>query len=451
MRKRKALWFLWLMVLLMLMPVHAGAATKIKFTLTGVTRPSTVKLGSFFNIKGTVKCNLKLKEVRVSIYNSTAKKRLQMYSIKPNAKSCNLKKADPYIIFDKLSVGTYYYRVWCKTSTGKTKFVLSKKFSVVGNGKIKIVNPVPSADVTLNEGNSYAISGTIKSTYKIAGVTASITDSSNKIVYTSTAKPNKTSYALKNSTLDTALLFDKLAAGTYKFKLVAVDSQGTSATLVYRTITVKGTANEGNGTAVTPGSVGNAVVNTGDYLNATGPVTVPAGFIPRTSRPASSNKYYYNKSYNLYYAYNSLAPTGNKYYTDSKKKVDYYVTGNCTWYACGRALEIVATAGGNINNVKAIFGGDPVGIYNSNLKLGKFKYGKEPKIGALAVFNYGNGDAHIAVVESVVNGVPYVSESGYSVSKTKPNADKSNVVFQYQSIYNWAEGRSLLGYIYLLG
>ena len=82
---------------------------------------------------------------------------------------------------------------------------------------------------------------------------------------------------------------------------------------------------------------------------------------------------------------------------------------------------------------------------------GVFEYGTTPKIGALAIFNYGStGDAHIAVVENIINGVPYVSESGYTESTTMPNTAKSNVIFKYQSIYNWAGGRSLRGYIYLV-
>ena len=114
-------------------------------------------------------------------------------------------------------------------------------------------------------------------------------------------------------------------------------------------------------------------------------------------------------------------------------------------------MEIVANAGGNVSKVQAIFGGDPVGIYNTNATKRVFSFGTTPKIGALAIFNYGaSGDAHIAVVENIVNGVPYVSESGYAFGTTIPNASRSNIIFKYQSIYNWAGGRKLLGYIYLI-
>ena len=428
-----------MLLLVFAMPLSAQAASKVKYKKTGVTTPSAIKKGSSFSLRGTITCNKKIKEVRVTIYNSTRKKCLQRYTAKPNRKKFSIAQADPYIIFNRLSVGTYYYQVRCKTASG-WKFVVKKKFTVVGDGNIKIVNPKPAKNITILAGGSYSVGGKITSTYKLSGVTASILNSKNKKVYSKTVKPNKTSYTI-GTAIDNAMLFDRLSAGSYKYKVTATDSQGKTATLIYRTVTVQG----GTQTTTPASTGGGSNQNTGNYLNYNGVVTTPSNFTERTTRPAANNVYYYNKNYNIYYKYNALAPTGKAYYG----KV--YVLGNCTWYACGRALEIVANAGGNIQNVKDIFGGDPVGIYQANKAKKKFKYGKTPKVGALAIFDYGaDGDAHIAVVERVVNGVPYVSESGYTESTKKPNAAKSNIVFKYQSIYNWAMGRNLKGYIYLI-
>lgn len=438
-RKSRFLGFIVMMLLVLSIPAAVNAAT-LKASISGATKPTTLKKGASFIVKGKVTAKTKLKEVRVLVYNPVTKKFPIRYEIKNvNSKTCNISVADPYVVFGNLSVGTYYYRVFCVGQNGNTKRVLNQKFTVVGNGQIKIVNPRPSTNIALTKGSSYAISGTIKSTYKLASVTALITNASGKTVYSATVKPKKTSYNLKNSALDAKMLFNKLAVGSYKFKVTAKDAQGKTANVIYRTITIKKT------TSTTPGSTGNGTTdNSGSYLNATGTTTVPAGFVARVGRPAASNKYFYNKNYNIYYKYNSLAPTG-------KSSGGGYVLGNCTWYACGRAMEIVAKAGGSISKVKAIFGGDPVGIYNTNVALKKFKYGKQPKVGALAVFNYGSdGNAHIAVVEKIINGVPYVSESGFTFGSTKPNSARSNVIFKYQSIYNWSGGRSLRGYIYLL-
>ncbi len=435
--KSRVLWILCVMMFMLALPVHAQAASS-SIKVSGATKPTTLKQGSFFNMKGTITSAKSLKEVRFTIYDSTGKKCLQRYTVSTSAKTYNIANADPYLIFDKLAIGTYYYRVRAYDTSGYSKRVINKRFTVIGNGTIKITNPVPSSSFSISAGSSYSIGGTIKSTYILKRVTARILDSSGKTVYSKSVKPNKTTYTVANSKLDSAMLFENLTAGSYKFRLSATDSQGTTVKLIVRTFKVTGTS------GTSPSATGGSTTLSSTYLNTSAAVTVPSGYVKRTTRPASTNQYYYNKTYNIYYGYNSLAPTG-KVMSDGVS----YVTGNCTWYACGRAMEIVAAAGGDVSKVQAIFGGDPVGIYNMNIKLKKFSYGTTPKIGALAVFNYGSGgDAHIAVVEDIINGVPYVSESGYSISTKKPTA--GSIIFKYQSIYNWAGGRALKGYIYLI-
>ncbi len=439
-KKKRVFWLLCMMIAMLALPVKARAAQDT-YQLTNVTKPTGIKQGAVFSLRGTVTCTNPIQQICVAVYNASKTQIMQRYIATPNQQTFNLAQADPYIMFDRLSPGTYYYSIYSRGSVS-VKLILDQKFTVTGKGQIRIVNPKPSADFSIIQGSSYAIGGTVVSSYPLSAVRTMITNSSGKTVYMHTVQSNAASYKLDNSELDMEMSFDKLPAGTYKFRVIAADNQGTVANLVYRTLTVK--ASTGNTNAGTTGT-GNAVTNNKDYLNTDEAVAVPAGYVARTTRPQVNNPYFYSANYNIYYKYDSLAPTAKPYYGK------IYVRGNCTWYACGRAMEIVARAEGNIANVQAIFGGDPVGIYQSNVAKGKFKYGKTPKIGALAIFNYGpSGDAHIAVVENVVNGVPYVSESGYTESALAPNALRTNIVFQYQSIYNWASGRSLLGYIYLI-
>lgn len=440
-KQRKIIMMLILALLILAVPVSAQAAFQVKSS--GVSLPTTIRKGASFQMKGTIKANEKMTKVICTIYNSTGKKCLQRYEARPNAKTYNLKKADPHLIFDKLSAGKYYYRICVYNAKGKKKRVANRKFTVTGtaaaNGSIKITSPRPSANVTINVGGTYALGGTITSKYKIKTLTATVVDSSGKKWISEVSRPNKKKYVLNNSNLDSRVAFNKLSAGTYTFVLSAVDAQKTNVVLIKKTITVKN--NNINNTST--GS--NTTTGTNTNLDYNGIVTQPSGFKARTGRPSATNAYYYNSSYNIYYKYNALAPTGKIYYAN------YYVLGNCTWYACGRAMEIVANAGGSVAKVQSIFGGDPVGIYQSNANKRVFSYGTTPKIGALAIFNYGaSGDAHIAVVENIINGVPYVSESGYAFGTTVPAKDRSNIVFKYQSIYNWAGGRQLLGYIYLI-
>lgn len=439
MLKTKKIWFVTLMLIFVLaFSANASAAFTVK--KTNVATPSTMKVGQTFSVKGTLNSNQIMTKVVVSLIKDN--KQVQRYEARPYSMYYNLAKADNAMLFNKLTVGEYIYRV-SAFDNKNTKFaVCNKKFSVVASGKINITNPAPAKDFTIKQGTGVVVGGKITSTYKIASVTATIVNSNGKTVQKKTVYPKTTTYNMTtNKTIDNAMLFDRLSAGTYKFQVKVVDAKGTSVLAINRKFTV-------SLGSTTPGAIGGPATGNGQYSDTTATIPNPSGFSPRTSRPGSTNKYYYNSNYNIYYKYNSIGPTGNEYYSG------HYVTGNCTWYACGRAMEIVAKKYGesSISKVQAIFGGDPVSIYNMNVKLGKFKYGKSPKPGAIAVFNYGgnSGDAHVAIVEQVINGVPYVSESGYTVSTTKPKADKSNVVFWYQSIYAWSGGRQLLGYIYLI-
>ncbi|MDO4632849.1 MAG: CHAP domain-containing protein [Eubacteriales bacterium] len=439
MNLKKKFLMLFFFVMLLSMPVQAHAA---RFSVSGASKPTTMTVGSSFRLDGTIKAKKKLKEVRVTIYDSTDTRCLQRYIAYPNSKTYDLSMADNYISFDRLPAGTYYYKVLAIDSKGKKKHIINSRFTVGKTSEIKIDNPVPSADVTLKAGSSYSIGGTISSSYKLKKITAKILNVNKATVYKKTVKVKRNRYNLANSKLDSAMKFDGLSNGTYTFQLIAEDSAGTSTTLIYRTINVVTSSSSNNVSAGSTGS-GSGSSGNGSYLNTDSNAGTSARFVKRTARPDSSNPYYYNKNYNIYAKYNSLAPTGKAF------SGSYYVKGNCTWYACGRAMEIAATAGGSVSKVQSIFGGDPVGIFNMNASKGVFQYGSTAKVGALAVFSYGSdGSAHIAVVEDIINGVPYVSESGYSVTTQRPSA--SSIVFKYQSIYNWAEGRTLLGYIYLI-
>ena len=94
--------------------------------------------------------------------------------------------------------------------------------------------------------------------------------------------------------------------------------------------------------------------------------------------------------------------------------------GNCTWYAFGRAWEILGS-----RPSKLIFQGDAVVWFSKNKSNydngnGGFPYSTNPsapKLGAIACFSddrkNGTG-GHVAVVEEILsNGTIKTSESGY--------------------------------------
>lgn len=152
---------------------------------------------------------------------------------------------------------------------------------------------------------------------------------------------------------------------------------------------------------------------------------------PRTKRPEALSPWYYSLS-NPYFTSDSLAPTGNKVAGGS------YTTGNCTWYAWGRAAEIIGHA-------PAFGARDPYGMWTA--AQGVYETGPVPKAGSLVIFGQQGGLYHVAVVEKIEKGIVYVSESGYSTGSDKPEAD--TVIFHYGPMDDWSRGREVIGYIYL--
>ena len=110
------------------------------------------------------------------------------------------------------------------------------------------------------------------------------------------------------------------------------------------------------------------------------------------------------------------------------------IKGNCTWYAWGRAWELTGK-----KPTEAGFTGDACEWWNANKKAGKYEYGTEPRVGAIAVWKSSlpnsDGCGHVAVVEKIENNKIYISESMWH-----------GVTFKYREIY---ETDYLYGYIYL--
>ncbi|OOM76797.1 CHAP domain-containing protein [Clostridium sp. BL-8] len=144
----------------------------------------------------------------------------------------------------------------------------------------------------------------------------------------------------------------------------------------------------------------------------------------RTTEPSLNSKYYYSDD-NIFYKVKLSPP----FYSGGSQ-----IKGNCTWYAWGRAWEITGT-----KPTDAGFIGNAYEWWNANKNSGKYQYGSEPRIGAIAVWKSGlpnsGGSGHVAVVEKIDNGKVYISESTWN-----------GVTFRYRDLY---ETDYLYGYIYL--
>jgi len=144
----------------------------------------------------------------------------------------------------------------------------------------------------------------------------------------------------------------------------------------------------------------------------------------RNTAPSIGNKYYYSDD-NLFYKVRLSPP----FFNGGKE-----IKGNCTWYAWGRAWELTG-----IKPVDAGFIGNGYEWWDANKKSGKYQYGSEPRVGAIAVWKSSlpgsSGSGHVAVVEKIDGGKIYISESTWH-----------GAAFRYREIY---ETSYIYGYIYL--
>lgn len=163
------------------------------------------------------------------------------------------------------------------------------------------------------------------------------------------------------------------------------------------------------------------------------PTVKAAEFSPRTEKPD-------------YYSYPYSQSSGNPF------ELNPLTGGNCTYYAWGRAYEIL---GYPLPNNRVNSNPNGWGSFRSNAKYfwsdnkelydegrGGFAYGSEPAVGAIAVWDGSitNGwCGHVAVVEEVNGNEVITSNSGWSYRDFYMDYDNANSM-----------GGNFLGYIYLL-
>ena len=142
-----------------------------------------------------------------------------------------------------------------------------------------------------------------------------------------------------------------------------------------------------------------------------------ADYVARTTKPSTSNKYYYAD--NLFY------------------KIDCGIP-NCTAYAWGRAYEL-------LGKKPSLPTGNAGTWYGENKRTNNYKYGSKPQLGAIVCWG-NSGAGHVAVVEGInTNGTIDISESNWS-GRTHPER-----AFRYRRGINpYTYTGTLQGYIYVL-
>lgn len=98
--------------------------------------------GNSFTARGMVLSNKNLTSVTVSVKTS-AGVTVKSYSATPNSTSFAVSSANGALKFNELAVGSYYYSITAKDSSGATK-TYNFDFKVIGNSAVPVVDPTPT-------------------------------------------------------------------------------------------------------------------------------------------------------------------------------------------------------------------------------------------------------------------------------------------------------------------
>ena len=218
------------------------ALVNVKFTvkeadacisIADYTAPTSLTVGDYFVVRGNVTSDSRLTNVTVGVYDSNGKQVIGA-SATPNKKTYSLSGLDWKVKFGKLSAGSYVYRVTASNKNG-TKTLVEQNFTEsVSKVGLKLTSYTKPTELTT--GNYFILRGIVTSGSTIKSVTAAVYDEDGKQVIGYTAHPNSRSYSL--ASLDTKVKFGKLSAGTYSYRVIAEDENGTT-TLLDQTFTEK--------------------------------------------------------------------------------------------------------------------------------------------------------------------------------------------------------------------
>ncbi len=216
------------------------AASTLNIDLTSY--PSSLKQGSGYGLRGTIKSNYNISRIEGYVQNASGSNVLTSVDT-PNKKSVDVKGANlnNKLEFNKLPAGNYSLIVKAYDASGSGKTV-TKSFSVYAEQKqtpSSLSINLAKYPVSLNQGSSYGLRGSIDSNYKISEVRGYVLDSSGNTVLSSKDYPNSTSMNIQYADLNNSLVFNKLGAGNYQMKVVAYDVSGRQVTAT-KNFTVKG-------------------------------------------------------------------------------------------------------------------------------------------------------------------------------------------------------------------
>ena len=191
-----------------------------QMSISGQTQPTgTLKLGSYFDIRGIISSTFPISQVTAGVYNANGSATAQVKTVSPNTTSYNLVNIDSYIKFNLLSAGSYVYKVIATDTNGKSFTLVSSNFSVAAPAATYSIsgNKYPSGNLTYGKG--FGIYGTITSNLPLNTVTVGVYYTNGtatkqvRTISTSSTSCNIGTY------FDPYIIFNNLSRGSYVYKI----------------------------------------------------------------------------------------------------------------------------------------------------------------------------------------------------------------------------------------
>ena len=214
-------------------------------TITSANYPTSIRQGSTFIIRGIVRSTTTLVAVRAGVFHDKAgRNAATSRTMRPYSTVFNLSALDPYVYFNHLAPGSYYYIVAARNLAG-TRILVRKSFTVTGSSggsgsTVRAGYPKISGvryPTSIRYGSVFSVKGTITSSTRLTNVTAGVFLNSNATMLQTgrSVNPGTTSYSLAN--IDAYIYFNRLPRGTYYYIVKATNAYG-SKLLVRKRFTV---------------------------------------------------------------------------------------------------------------------------------------------------------------------------------------------------------------------
>ncbi len=97
------------------------------------TLPAVLYAGKTHSIKGIITSNYDISSVTVGVYAGASRSPAFEKTATPHSREYDIHALDNYILFDKLTVGTYTYEVAATDSSGRSVKLILKSFTVTGS------------------------------------------------------------------------------------------------------------------------------------------------------------------------------------------------------------------------------------------------------------------------------------------------------------------------------